>query len=137
MLETIREYATERLDGSGEAEALRERHAEYFLALAESAPGAADSPALSANVADTSVWCARVDDDYDNVRAALDWFRGVGDVEREFRLVFPIAWLFLWIRGGMAEAGRMFEAILSREADLDPAQRIDALHSLSHFGANL
>ncbi len=137
MLETIREYAAERLEGSGEAEELRRRHAEHFLSLVEDAPGADASPALSANIADTTAWCDRIQDDYDNVRAGVEWFRETGDVEREFRLVFVLAWLFLWVRGGMSEAGRMFEAILSRARDVDPALRVDALQSLSHFGTHL
>jgi predicted ATPase len=137
MLETIREYAAERLEASDEAEGVRLRHAEFFLALAEQAPGADVSPALSANVADTSAWRERVEADYDNIRAALDWFRHSDDLEREFRLVFPITWLFLWIQGGMKEAGRMYEAVLARADDLTPVMRVDALQSLSHFGTYL
>jgi len=137
MLETIREYAAEQLEASADAEEIRNSHAEHFLALAESAPGADISPALSANVADTSAWREQVEADYGNVRVALAWFRERGDLEREFRLVFPITWLFLWIRGGMRESGRMYEAILSRGDDLHPLLRVDALHSLSHFGAHL
>jgi predicted ATPase/class 3 adenylate cyclase len=137
MLETIREYTLELLDESDEADDVRRRHAEHFLALVESAPGAADSPALSANVADTSAWRQQIDSDYGNVRAALEWFRETGDLDREFRLVFPLAWLYIWVRGGMAEAGRMFEAVLSRAGESDLALRVDALQSLSHFGTYL
>jgi predicted ATPase len=137
MLETIREYAREQLEALDESSKLCSRHAEYFLALVESAPGADASPALSANVADTTVWRERVRTDYDNVRVALDWFRETGDVEREFRLVFPLAWLFLWLHGGMDEAARMFEGILARASDADPLLRVDALQSLAHFGTHL
>jgi tetratricopeptide (TPR) repeat protein len=136
-LETIREYTLELLDESDEADDVRRRHAEHFLALVESAPGAADSPALSANVADTSAWRQQIDADYGNVRAALEWFRETGDLDREFRLVFPLAWLYIWVRGGMAEAGRMFDAVLSRAGESDLALRVDALQSLSHFGTYL
>lgn len=138
MLETIREYGAEQLEESGEANELRQRHAEHFLELVEDAPGLGLSPALSANVADTSAWRVRIRGDYDNVRAALAWFRESGGVEREFRLIFPITWLFLWVHhGGMREAGRMYEAILSRSDQLQPATRVDALHSLAHFGVYL
>jgi predicted ATPase/DNA-binding SARP family transcriptional activator len=138
MLETIRGYGAERLEDSRHVDELRQRHAEHFLKMVESAPGLSTSSALSANVADTSGWRAQIQADYDNVRAALVWFRETGDLEREFRLVFPITWLFLWVhRGGMEEAGRMYERILSRGDRLRPEMRVDALHSLAHFGTYL
>jgi predicted ATPase/DNA-binding SARP family transcriptional activator len=139
MLETIRGYGAERLDEvAGGAGDLGRRHAEHFLKLAEGAPGLGTSSALSANVADTSVWRDQIQADYDNVRAALSWFREAGDLEREFRLVFPVTWLFLWVhRGGMREAGRMYEGILSKGDQLSPEMRVDALHSLAHFGTYL
>jgi predicted ATPase/class 3 adenylate cyclase len=137
MLETIREYAYEQLETSGDLPRLRRRHAEHFLQLVEQAPGLDASPALSTNVADTTVWRDRVREDYDNVRLALDWFRETGDIEREFRLVFPLAWLFLWLHGGMEEAARMFESILARLGDSHRVVRVDALQSLSHFGTHL
>ena len=137
MLETIRQHAAERLQDSGDTDELRRRHAEHFLALVEDAPGAAASPALSANVADTRTWRDRIQGDYDNVLAALSWFRETGDVAQEFRLVFVLTWMFLWVQGGMREAGRMFEGILSRAGDVNQALRVDALQSLSHFGTYL
>src|SRR5207302_5454030 len=64
MLETIREYAAERLEESGEAEELRHRHAENFLALAEEAyPNLKGSP---------KVWLERLEAEHDNLRAALE-----------------------------------------------------------------
>jgi tetratricopeptide (TPR) repeat protein len=137
MLETIRGYGAE-LEESTDGDDLRQRHAEHFLELVEAAPGLGTSSALSANVADTGAWRDQIQADYDNVRAALAWFREAGDLEREFRLVFPITWLFLWVhRGGMREAGRMYEGILSKGDELQPEMRVDALHSLAHFGTYL
>src|SRR5262249_44085340 len=66
MLETIREYALERLEGSGEAEALRQRHAAYFLDLAERA-----APQL--HRAEQQTWLVRIEAEHDNLRAALAW----------------------------------------------------------------
>ena len=66
MLETIREYAQERLEESGEAEAVRRVHAEYFLALAEEA-----EPMLWG--AEDAAWLERLEQEHDNMRAALSW----------------------------------------------------------------
>lgn len=66
MLETIREYAREQLNISGEAELLRERHLNYYLKLAQAA-----QPELE-NV-QSQVWLERLDQEHDNLRAALQW----------------------------------------------------------------
>ena len=72
MLVPIREFALERLaggrglDGGGEAEALRARHAAYFLALAERAEPELRGPRQAA-------WIDRLEIEYDNLHAALDW----------------------------------------------------------------
>jgi predicted ATPase len=66
MLETIREYALERLEESGEAQALRERHARHFMALAEAA-----EPELVGSR--QSEWFNRLDVERDNLRTALAW----------------------------------------------------------------
>jgi predicted ATPase len=64
MLETIREYAGERLRDSGEAEALRTRHADYVLALAETAFDEYGDPR-------DPVWFTRFGDEQDNFRVAM------------------------------------------------------------------
>ncbi len=66
MLETLREYALERLEQSGEADALRRRHVEFYLALAEAA-----EPEL--HRADQLLWLSRLEADYSNMRSALAW----------------------------------------------------------------
>src|SRR5262249_30488328 len=64
LLETVREYALEQLDTAGEGEQLRGRHAAYFQALSERA-----EPQLMS--ADQAAWLDRLDEELDNLRAAL------------------------------------------------------------------
>src|SRR5207249_1739563 len=66
MLETIREYALAQLELSGDADALRRRHAEYYLVLAQRA-----DPELRGS--EQSIWFNRLASENDNVRAALTW----------------------------------------------------------------
>jgi predicted ATPase/DNA-binding SARP family transcriptional activator len=69
MLETVREYELERLEESREADDTRRRHAEFFLELAEAA-----EPELTGAV--QGEWLSRLDADYGNLRAALEWCIG-------------------------------------------------------------
>jgi predicted ATPase len=66
MLQTIREYGLERLEASGEAEEMRDRHLDYYLALAEEA----DDELLGPRQV---TWCNRLEAEHDNMRAAFDW----------------------------------------------------------------
>lgn len=137
MLETIGEFARERLAASGDEDELRRRSAHWFLQLVETAPGTAESSALSANVADTSAWRATIAGDFDNIRAALSWFESTGEVESQMRIAFIVSWLFLWMRGGFVEAARWFESVLENPERLTLEHRVDALQSLAHFGRHL
>jgi non-specific serine/threonine protein kinase len=66
MLETIHEYAREQLAASSEAAALRERHAAFYVALAEQA-------VLQLTTPQQAIWLDRLDREIDNLRAALAW----------------------------------------------------------------
>jgi predicted ATPase/DNA-binding XRE family transcriptional regulator len=80
MLETIQEYAREKLEESGEAESLRQGHALYLLGFVERLAPYLIGPGQAA-------WLARLEDDHDNFRAALQWSLGSGDLAVGLRLV--------------------------------------------------
>jgi tetratricopeptide (TPR) repeat protein len=118
MLETIREYATERLDASDEAAEFRRRHAEYFLALAEEA-----EPHLPA---DRREWVDRLTHEHDNLRAGLDWFEAVDETQLGLRLAGALS-RFWFMKGFLAEGWRRLDGALS--ADERPtAARAKALN---------
>ena len=109
MLETIREYAGERLAESGEAEDLPRRHAEYYLALAEEAEP--HTRELSRE------WLDRLEQEHDNLRTAIEWFATAGRTEPCQRLVGVLD-DFWGTRGHMAEGWRRLQSALA--ADLRP-----------------
>jgi predicted ATPase/class 3 adenylate cyclase len=112
MLETIHEYARERLGASGEAEKTRRLHAEYFLALAEEA-----EPELSG--ADQLACLERVEADHDNMRAALSWSLEKAP-ETALRLTGALAH-FWEIRSDISEGSRWLEAALRQSDRVDAA----------------
>jgi predicted ATPase/class 3 adenylate cyclase len=98
MLETIREYALERLDASGEAEAVRRRQAEYFLRLAEEAQPQLDGP-------NQAMWLERLEGEHDNLRMALAWSQEpAGSAETGLRLATALEGF--WYRRGYLREGR-------------------------------
>jgi predicted ATPase len=105
MLETIREYATERLAQSGEEDEIRRRHAEHFRNLAEEA-----EPHLTRE--DRIFWLARLDAEHDNLRAALDWAERTEDVDTGLRTAAAI-WRFWLQRGHLSEGRARLERLLS------------------------
>jgi predicted ATPase/class 3 adenylate cyclase len=125
MLETIREYAAERLEQSGEAAELRGQHAERFLAFAEDAEPHVQDEELRGG----TTWRDRLEDELDNLRAALDSLEGAGETQRALRLAGALSWF--WVAGGHVAEGR---ARLERElaADTRPtAARAKALNAVS------
>jgi predicted ATPase/class 3 adenylate cyclase len=127
MLETIRQYAAERLDVSGEAAEFNSRYASYFLALAETA----EPEILGISPHD---WLDRLEAEHDNLRAALDWLETAGETERALALGGAI-WEFWCLRGHYAEGWRRLEHLL----DLDErrtAARAKALIGAVHLAAN-
>ena len=95
MLETIREYGLEHLEASGEGPAVRRRHANFFLQLAEEA-----EPRLMS--AGREPWLVRLDAEHNNLRAALRWAVDNADAETGLRLVGALRW-FWYHRGHFGE----------------------------------
>jgi predicted ATPase/class 3 adenylate cyclase len=118
MLETIHEYAAEKLETSGEAQELRQRHAEHFLDLAEDA-----EPHVSGKNA--KEWLDRLEAEHDNIRAAFHRWEISGESQLSLRLAGAL-WRFWHYRSHFIEARRRFESTLA--ADERPtAARANAL----------
>ena len=127
MLETIREYAAERLERHGEA-VLADRHADYFIAL---------TGAAARGVPDEDVEQTRgLYPELDNFRRALDWLVASGDVERELRLATGAFWC-LWTRSSLRELHGSLASALERAANVDPHLRGEALGAAALAAANL
>jgi predicted ATPase/class 3 adenylate cyclase len=127
MLETIREYAAEQLEASGEADGVRNRHAEHFLALAEKAePHVKDESLLAGRE-----WLDRLDGELDNLRAALDQLAASGETQLALRLAGALS--DLWVsRGHVVEGMRRLESALL--ADKSPtAARAKALNGAAEL----
>ncbi len=106
MLETIREYAAEQLAKSGEAEMLQRRHAEHFLELGEEAEP--NTRVYSGE------WIRRLEQEHDNLRAALDHLAASG--ENELVLQLSGALSEFWHEGGhVAEGRRRLESALQSQ----------------------
>jgi len=95
LLETIREYALERLAGSAGAEELRQRHATFFSSLAEQAYGHRFDAEAE--------WSERLETDHDDLRAALDWL-AQSDPGRALGLAGALGWF--WLSHGLLAEGR-------------------------------
>jgi predicted ATPase/DNA-binding XRE family transcriptional regulator len=119
MLETIREYAAEQLEGSGGADRLRERHARYFLALAEET-----APRLRGR--DATIWLERLEVENDNLRAALRWTLHQTDAELALRLAGALG-QFWYRRSDYREGWSWLEEALARGGS-DNALRLRALY---------
>jgi predicted ATPase/DNA-binding CsgD family transcriptional regulator/Tfp pilus assembly protein PilF len=119
MLEPLRQYARERLEESGEAQATKRAHAEYFLAVAEEA-----EPRLWES--GDKAWFDRLEKEHDNMRAALSRTLEHEDAEVALRLGGALRW-FWRARGYYGEGRRWLEGALSEEGRTSAATRAKAL----------
>ena len=129
MLEPIRQYAQERLQESGTAERLRERHAGYYLALAQEA-----EPELEG--ADQTRWMDQLEAEHDNLRPALSWALEGGQAELGLRLAGALR--LFWVgRGHFSEGRRWYEEGLKRGDSAPQSVRANTLVGAGLFTASL
>jgi predicted ATPase/class 3 adenylate cyclase len=114
MLETIRDYAAEKLEAEPDAEEVHRRHGEYFLDQATRA-----EPHLVG--VDQKEWLDRFDHDHDNVRSALRWSVQAGEIEAGQRAAGAL-WRFWHQRGHLAEGRRKLEHLLSDPSGAAPTE---------------
>ena len=119
MLETIREFAAERLDELPDAPRLRDRHAAWYIELGERA-----HPELRAREART--WLERLDAEHANLRAALEHLLESGNADGALRLSGAI-WPYWQTRGHWTEGRRYLAAAVALGADLDPERLVNSL----------
>ena len=119
MLETIREFAAERLAELPETEAVQDAHAWVFLALCEEAAPRLTGP-------DVKQWLDRLDRDRDNVRAALDRLE---DRDPALALRLAVAAVGFWESRGYFAEGRDRLRVLLRSAQMPTATRVQALNA--------
>jgi tetratricopeptide (TPR) repeat protein len=122
MLQTIRDFASERLEESGEAHSVRDRHMRAFIALAQQA-----QPHLFGSR--RKEWLDRLDEDHDNFRAALDWAIASKDARSAMELAAGM-WRFWQMRGHLHEGRRRTDGVLAMANSGDfPKERLAALEA--------
>jgi predicted ATPase len=130
LLETIRQYARERLAESTDEDAIRDRHLDYFMNFAEAVAPKLHGP-------EQMQWLDRLDSEHDNIRAALEWSLSEGRVEKGLRLAGALAWF--WERRGYWSEGReRVERLLNQpEAAAKTLNRANGLFAASVLASSL
>ena len=120
LLETVRQYSLDRLRESGNGQIVRQRHADWFLALAEEA-------APHVREADQASWLGRLETEYDNLRVALEWhLSGEENTEAGLRLAGSL-WRFWDVHGHWTEGRAWFDRALRSKGEATPASRARGL----------
>src|SRR5215213_9085784 len=122
LLEPVRQYALQKQEASGEAEEVRHRHAEFFLALAEDA-----EPRLRG--AEDVEWLERLEREHDNLRVALSWALERGNAELDLRLAGAL-WTFWQAHGHEGERRKWLEEALAEDDRASVAARAKALEGV-------
>jgi non-specific serine/threonine protein kinase len=128
FLETVRQYGVDRLLESGEDQALRKRHRDWYLAFADRA-----EQELAGS--QQTLWFDKVEMEHDNLRAVMEWSLQNGEPEPPLLIAAAVR-EFWFVRGSMAEGRKWLERALEHE-NVPPALRAKALRTaglLAVFG---
>ncbi len=126
LLETVRQYAQDRLHEAGDTDNVRQRHRDWYLHLAEQAAPELGGP-------QQVLWFARLEREHDNLRVALEWSKlEKGGAEAGLRLTGALRGF--WARRGHWREGREWlEAALVRSTEVSPLVSSGALLGATHF----
>jgi predicted ATPase/DNA-binding SARP family transcriptional activator len=126
LLETVRQYGLEKLEGAGELAVMRDRHLAWHTALAEQAEPHFEGP-------EQLVWLERLEQEHGNLRAALQW--GLDDPGRSLTALRLAGAIWpLWALRGYAREGRdWLDRTLTRSAAAPAALRARALHGAAEL----
>ena len=124
MLETLRHYARDQLQESGEAARATARHVDFFLRLAEEA-----EPALQRDA--QLAWLARLDAEHGNLSAALDACEASPALAEQGLRLAALLGRFWWLRGHHSEGCARLERALERSTGVPPLLRARALCQLA------
>jgi len=127
MLETIREYGLELLVASGELESVREAHAMYFLELSERAD-------LDFSASDSPEWLDRLEQEHDNLRAAMHW--SLEDIERREQIALRMGGAlrsFWYVRGYLSEGLDFLERAMMGSNEVEEPTRAAALYAAARL----
>jgi predicted ATPase len=126
MLETVRQYAQDRLRESGEVDAVHTRHADYFLALAEAAAPYMRGP-------EQSIWMARLHEEHENFVVAMNWCtREQASIDPQHALRLAAATTVYWLFNEVDLGCRLsLDALRSTRAAGDSAARFETLRGLA------
>ena len=125
FLETVRQYARDRLLRSGEAERTRDRHLAFFAGLARRA-----EPELTR--ADQLAWLDRLQDEHDNLRLALEWSLASPKRAAQALMLGTALSFFWWKCSYFGEGQRWLEAALAANGSAPAAERAQALMGLGN-----
>jgi predicted ATPase len=120
MLETIREFATERLDASEDAEAMRRRHAEHYRDLVARAEPKLTGP-------EQHRWLERLDTDLDNIRAAFEWLAARPERAEEAVRIAGDLTIFWYVRARHATGLEWLDRAVALSEGTRSAPRVRAL----------
>jgi predicted ATPase/DNA-binding CsgD family transcriptional regulator/tRNA A-37 threonylcarbamoyl transferase component Bud32 len=129
LLETMREFGLEALAASGEMGTIRQAHAAYYLGLAEEAEPEWEGPKQA-------VWSERLEQERDNVRAAMLWSLERGEIDHDWELALRLGGAlrrFWQVRGYLSEGRAFLEKVLAGSVGVVSAGHVKALIAMGHI----